>query len=168
MRCVRRPSAPWRAPTRRVLTALIESRPVVADAAAVAALGDAIAPARLWPPREYFIAKREELQARHQRFGDTADNLEPDLKDGPGGLRDLHTLGWMALRAFGVHNLDALVGLGHLGPDEAAALRRERRELARLRYGLHLVANRPEERLRFDYQASIGASAWLRTTPSWA
>lgn len=138
-----------------VLTALIESRPVVADAAAVAALGDAIAPARLWPPREYFIAKREELLARHQRFGDTADNLEPDLKDGPGGLRDLHTLGWMALRAFGVHNLDALVGLGHLGQDEAAALRRERRELARLRYGLHLVANRPEERLRFDYQKAL-------------
>ncbi|HEY9255646.1 MAG TPA: [protein-PII] uridylyltransferase [Stenotrophomonas sp.] len=138
-----------------VLTALIESRPVAADAAAVAALGEAIAPERLWPPREYFIAKREELQARHQRFGDTADNLEPDLKDGPGGLRDLHTLGWMALRAFGVHNLDALVGLGHLGPDEAAALRRERRELARLRYGLHLVANRPEERLRFDYQKAL-------------
>ena len=138
-----------------VLTALIESRPVAADTAAIGALAAAIAPARLWPPREYFIAKREELQARHQRFGDTADNLEPDLKDGPGGLRDLHTLAWMALRAFGVHNLDALVGLGHLGPDEAAALRRERRELARLRYGLHLVANRPEERLRFDYQKSL-------------
>lgn len=138
-----------------VLTALIESRPLAADAGAIAALAEAISPARLWPPREYFIAKREELQARHQRFGDTADNLEPDLKDGPGGLRDLHTLGWMALRAFGVHNLDALVGLGHLGPDEAAALRRERRELARLRYGLHLVANRPEERLRFDYQKAL-------------
>ncbi len=138
-----------------VMTALIESRPLIADAAASAALADAIAPTRLWPPREFFIAKREELQARHQRFGDTADNLEPDLKDGPGGLRDLHTLGWMALRAFGVHDLEALVGLGHLGQDEAVALRRERRELARLRYGLHLVAQRPEERLRFDYQKTL-------------
>ena len=138
-----------------VMTALIESRPVVSDAAANAALAGAISPDRLWPPREFFLAKREELQARHQRFGDTADNLEPDLKDGPGGLRDLHTLGWMALRAFGVRDLEALVGLGHLGPDEAAALRRERRELARLRYGLHLVANRPEERLRFDYQKTL-------------
>jgi [protein-PII] uridylyltransferase len=138
-----------------VMTALIESRPVVADAAATEALAEAISPARLWPPREYFIAKRDELLARHQRFGDTADNLEPDLKDGPGGLRDLHTLGWMALRAFGVHDLEALVGLGHLGQDEAVALRRERRELARLRYGLHLVAHRPEERLRFDYQKTL-------------
>ncbi|MCW0394900.1 Bifunctional uridylyltransferase/uridylyl-removing enzyme [Xanthomonas sacchari] len=138
-----------------VLTALIEARPLQADAAAKAALAAAIAPQRVWPPRAFFMAKREELQARHQRFGDTADNLEPDIKDGPGGLRDLHTLGWMALRAFGVRDLEPLIGLGHVGGDEAAALRRERRELARLRYGLHLVANRPEERLRFDYQKTL-------------
>ncbi|MCW0438395.1 Bifunctional uridylyltransferase/uridylyl-removing enzyme [Xanthomonas sacchari] len=138
-----------------VLTALIEARPLQADAAAKTALAAAIAPQRVWPPREFFMAKREELQARHQRFGDTADNLEPDIKDGPGGLRDLHTLGWMALRAFGVRDLEPLIGLGHVGGDEAAALRRERRELARLRYGLHLVANRPEERLRFDYQKTL-------------
>ncbi|MGS0576204.1 [protein-PII] uridylyltransferase [Xanthomonas oryzae pv. oryzicola] len=138
-----------------VLTALIESRALVADAAARAALAAAIAPQRVWPPRDFFQAKREELLARHQRFGDTADNLEPDIKDGPGGLRDLQTLGWMALRAFGVKDLEALVGLGHVGFDEAAALRREREELARLRFGLHIVANRPEERLRFDYQKTL-------------
>ncbi|KAB7771337.1 [protein-PII] uridylyltransferase [Xanthomonas maliensis] len=138
-----------------VLTALIESRPLVADAAARTALATAIAPQQVWPPREFFEIKREELQARHQRFGDTADNLEPDIKDGPGGLRDLQTLGWMALRAFGVKELEALVGLGHVGADEAAALRRERGELARLRYGLHVVARRPEERLRFDYQKTL-------------
>ncbi|ATS38394.1 [protein-PII] uridylyltransferase [Xanthomonas citri] len=138
-----------------VLTALIESRALVADAHARAALVAAIAPPQVWPPRDFFQAKREELLARHQRFGDTADNLEPDIKDGPGGLRDLQTLGWMALRAFGVKDLEALVGLGHVGFDEAAALRREREELARLRFGLHIVANRPEERLRFDYQKTL-------------
>ncbi|WP_303746931.1 [protein-PII] uridylyltransferase [Stenotrophomonas pigmentata] len=140
-----------------VLTALIEARPLVADATAQHGLARAIAPSLVWPPREYFLAKREELLARHQRFGDTADNLEPDIKDGPGGLRDLNTLGWMALRAFGVSNIDALVGLGHLGLDEAAALKRERLVLARLRFGLHLVAQRPEERLRFDYQKTLAA-----------
>src|SRR5690606_18319969 len=102
-----------------VMTALLEARPLVADAAAQAALAAAIAPDRVWPPREFFLAKREELQARHRRFGDTSDNLEPNIKDGPGGLRDLHTLGWMALRAFGVSDLEAVVELGHLGPDEA-------------------------------------------------
>jgi [protein-PII] uridylyltransferase len=140
-----------------VLTALIEARPLCAGNAAQQALARAVAPGLVWPTREFFLAKREELQRRHQRFGDTADNLEPDIKDGPGGLRDLNTLGWMALRAFGVSNIDALVGLGHLGLDEAAALKRERLVLARLRFGLHLVAQRAEERLRFDHQKTLAA-----------
>ena len=140
-----------------VLTALIEARPILADDAARRALREAIDDRELWPARAFFLAKLEELRNRHQRFGDTADNLEPDLKDGPGGLRDLNTLGWMALRAFGVRDLEALVGLGHLGADEAAALKRERAVLARLRFGLHLVARRPEERLRFDYQKTLAA-----------
>ena len=79
-----------------VLTAQMEARPLAADAAMVRALGEAIAPQRAWPPREYFLAKREEQRARHARFGDTADNLEPNLKEGPGGLRDVQTLRWMA------------------------------------------------------------------------
>ena len=138
-----------------VMTALLEARPVVAGEAAMAALAAAIAPGKIWPPRDFFLAKREELQLRHRRHGDTSDNLEPNIKDGPGGLRDLHTLGWMAERAFGVRDLEAVVGLGHLGPDEAAALARERRSLGCLRFGLHLVAGRPEERLRFDYQKAL-------------
>ncbi len=88
-----------------VLTALIEARPILADDAARRALREAIDDRELWPARAFFLAKLEELRNRHQRFGDTADNLEPDLKDGPGGLRDLNTLGWMALRAFGVRDL---------------------------------------------------------------
>lgn len=140
-----------------VLTALIEARPVCAEPFAQQALARAVSPTLIWPAREYFLTKREELLRRHQRFGDTADNLEPDIKDGPGGLRDLNTLGWMALRAFGVGNIDALVGLGHLGLDEAAALKRERLVLARLRFGLHLVAQRAEERLRFDHQKALAA-----------
>ena len=135
-----------------VMTALLEARAIVAEPEVRKALSAAIAPEKLWPAREFFHIKRDELLARHKRFGDTADNLEPDIKDGPGGLRDLHALGWMALRAFGVRDIEALVGLGHLGIDEAAALKRERIVLSRLRYGLHLVARRGEERLRFDHQ----------------
>src|SRR5690606_13556592 len=140
-----------------VLTALLESRPLVADVAQRSALAASIAPDRVWPARDYCLAKAEEQRQRHERFGDTSDNLEPNLKDGPGGLRDLHTLGWMALRSFGVRELDALVGLGHVGADEAAALEREQRALGRLRFGLHLVAGRHEERLRFDYQKPLAA-----------
>ncbi len=140
-----------------VLTALVEARALVANAEAEGRLTDAIAPERVWPPRAYFEIKREEQRVRHARFGDTADNLEPNLKDGPGGLRDLQQLGWLARRCFGAHSIDGLVALGHLGADEAAALERERRALSRLRFGLHLVAGRREERLRFDYQKPLAA-----------
>ncbi|KAF1708549.1 [protein-PII] uridylyltransferase [Pseudoxanthomonas kalamensis DSM 18571] len=140
-----------------VLTALIEARPLVATPEQVALLEAAIGADRVWPARAFFAAKLDEMRARHARHGDTSDNLEPNIKEGPGGLRDLHTLGWMALRTFGVHDLEALVGLGHLGPDEARALARERNALSRLRYGLHLVAGRPEERLRFDYQKTLAS-----------
>lgn len=140
-----------------VLTALLEARPLVANIDDRASLTLAIAPDKVWPARDYFLAKVREQRERHERYGDTSDNLEPNLKDGPGGLRDLHTLGWMALRSFGARELDALVGLGHVGADEAAALAREQAVLDRLRYGLHLVAGRHEERLRFDYQKALAA-----------
>lgn len=138
-----------------VLTAIVEARALVADPRAMARLADAIAAQRVWPPRAYFEVKRDEQRRRHARFGETADNLEPNLKEGPGGLRDLQQLGWLAQRCFGVAGLDGLVPLGHLGADEAAALERERRALSRLRFGLHLVAGRREERLRFDHQKAL-------------
>src|SRR5690606_14190922 len=140
-----------------VMTALLDARPIAASDVARAALARAIAPDRAWPARDFFVAKAQEQAQRHLRFGDTSDNLEPNLKDGPGGLRDLQTLGWMARRAFGTHELEPLVALGHVGADEAAALDRERRALGRLRYGLHLVAGRGEDRLRFDHQKPLAA-----------
>ncbi|HET6435649.1 MAG TPA: [protein-PII] uridylyltransferase [Xanthomonadaceae bacterium] len=140
-----------------VQTALLEARPLQADDAAARRIAQAIAPERIWPPHDYFLAKREEQRQRHARFGDTSDNLEPNLKEGPGGLRDVQTLRWMALRVAGARDLGQLVALGQLGGDEHATLERERRALARLRFGLHLVAGRREERLRFDHQKALAA-----------
>ncbi|HWI23600.1 MAG TPA: nucleotidyltransferase domain-containing protein, partial [Lysobacter sp.] len=140
-----------------VLTALSEARPLCAGTGAAATLAEAIDARRVWPPHDYFVAKREEQRTRHARFGDTSDNLEPNLKEGPGGLRDVQTLRWMALRMSGARDLAQLIGLGQLGEDEYATLERERRALARLRFGLHLVAGRREERLRFDHQKTLAA-----------
>ncbi|WP_140908367.1 [protein-PII] uridylyltransferase [Cognatiluteimonas lumbrici] len=140
-----------------VLTAMLEARALQTNAAEIARLQDAVSPQRVWPPRDYFLAKRAEQRERHARFDDTADNLEPNLKDGPGGLRDVQTLHWMALRVLGARGLEPLVALGQFGADEYATLERQRRELSRLRWGLHLVAGRREERLRFDYQKALAA-----------
>ncbi|HTL15471.1 MAG TPA: [protein-PII] uridylyltransferase [Thermomonas sp.] len=140
-----------------VMTALMEARPLAASGVDVSDLAAAIAPERIWPPRDYFEAKREEVRQRHARFGDTSDNLEPNLKDGPGGLRDMQTLRWMAMRLAGTRDLESLVALGQLGADEYDTLVRARREVSRLRWGLHLVAGKREERLRFDYQKALAA-----------
>src|SRR5690606_34697069 len=140
-----------------VMTSLIEARPLVATPEMAARLEEAVSVERVWPAREFFYAKRQELRERHARFGDAADNLEPNIKEGPGGLRDVHTLRWMARRVFGTRDIESLIPLGHLGLDEYSALEREWRLLSRLRYGLHLVAGKREERLRFDYQKTLAA-----------
>ncbi len=140
-----------------VLTALMEWRALVADASAQQALREAIAPERVWPPQAFFQVKVEEQRQRHARFGDTSDNLEPNLKDGPGGLRDIQTLRWMAQRLLGSGNLESMLVFGQIGAVEFDTLERERKALSRLRFGLHLVAARREERLRFDYQKLLAA-----------
>jgi len=140
-----------------VVTALMEARLLHGDPVSIERLRSAIAPPAVWPAADYFAGKRDEQRRRHARFNDTAHNLEPNIKDGPGGLRDLQTLRWMAHRVLGVAELAALVPLGQLGVDENAALEREWRSLARLRYALHLVAGRAEERLLFDHQRTLAA-----------
>lgn len=150
----------------RSLTALTETRLLAGTPQGLDALGEALRTAELWPARDYYAAKRAEWRSRHARHNDTAHNLEPNLKEGPGGLRDLHTLAWLAQRIYRVPGLDALVPLGLLGSDEAATLRQDGRTLARLRFGLHLVARRREERLRFDHQKLLAARLGYRDEAS--
>ena len=145
-----------------VFTAMLEARQLAGDPALAAGLQDAIAATAVWAPADYFAAKREEQVQRHARFNDTAYNLEPNLKEGPGGLRDLHTLAWMARRVHATNGLAALVPSGLLGEDEYAALELERCALSRLRFGLHLVAGRAEERLLFDHQKTLATRLGYR------
>lgn len=138
-----------------VLTAMMDARVLHGDTAALETLRTAIAPPRAWPAQAYFIGKRDEQRSRHARFNDTANNLEPNLKDGPGGLRDLQTLRWLAMRVLGVGDLAGLVTLGQIGADTLVALEREWLAHARIRFALHLVAGRAEERLLFDHQRTV-------------
>jgi [protein-PII] uridylyltransferase len=104
---------------------------------------------------EYFNVKCLEQRQRHAKFHNTADNLEPNLKEGPGGLRDFHTLSWLAKKLYGVQSLAGLAPLGLLGETEWQALRHNWRVVARLRFGLHVLSKRAEERLLFDYQKNL-------------
>ena len=111
----------------------------------------------LWSPDAYLTAKLEERAQRHARYDDTTHNLEPDLKDGPGGLRNLDLIRWLGKRLIGVDDLDGLVRTRLLEMSERAALREARAVLRRIRYGLHLEAGRAEERLLFDWQRALAA-----------
>jgi [protein-PII] uridylyltransferase len=138
-----------------VATALIEARLLAGPPTLFAAMRRALAPDRLWSPRDFFDAKLREQADRHHRFHDTAHNLEPNVKQSPGGLRDLQTIGWVAKRHFGADTLQELAGLGFLTLRELAQLEAAQSWLWRIRFALHLVTGRREDRLLFDHQIRL-------------
>lgn len=140
-----------------VFTALLDARLLVGDAQLGQALAAIIDDPLLWPPLAFLAAKEAEQGARHARFGDTAYNLEPNLKDGPGGLRTLDLMRWLGRRVAGAGDFDAMVAHDLLDASERAVLQRSEAVLQRYRYALHLAAGRAEERLLFDHQRRIAA-----------
>jgi len=92
-----------------VTTTLMESRLLAGPAALLDAMFEATSPQRMWPSDRFFLAKREEQQARHHRYDDTAYKLEPNVKGSPGGLRDIQMIGWIARRHFGTRRFEELV-----------------------------------------------------------
>ena len=110
---------------------------------------------KLWPSRKYFKEKSEELDSRHHKYGDTANHLEPNVKENPGSLRDLHTLQWLTHRHFRSGRFEELTGKNFLTDNEAQSLREAYTTLARVRFALHLHTGRGEDRLLFDYQYDV-------------
>ncbi|MCK9488287.1 MAG: [protein-PII] uridylyltransferase [Xanthomonadales bacterium] len=145
-----------------VCTALMEARLLAGPAAAAAALQAQMAPAQVWPVAQFVDAKLAEAAARHSRYGDTSYNLEPNLKEGPGGLRDIQTLAWVAQRITGSREPQAWTEAGLIGPRGLQQLARSQAALQKLRFGLHLAADRAEERLLFDYQPGLAQRFGLR------
>jgi len=138
-----------------VATTLIEARLLDGPNDLFAAMQASIAPDRVWSSEEFFAEKREEQIARHHRYDDTAYKLEPNVKGSPGGLRDLQMIGWVAKRHFGVDTLDALVEHDFLTPAQLARLHDCQEFLWRVRFGLHVLTGRREDRLLFDHQINL-------------
>jgi len=138
-----------------IATTLMESRLICGPESLFQAMTDAITTDKLWPPADYFEAKREEQRERHKRFDDTAYKLEPNVKGSPGGLRDIQMIGWVAKRQFGVKKLDELVEHNFLTPGQLRILNDGQAFLWRVRYGLHVLTGRREDRLLFDHQTRL-------------
>ena len=136
-------------------TTLMESRLLVGARDLYEQMLEVTAPPGVWPAAEFFEAKYAEQKARHERYHETAYNLEPNIKEGPGGLRDIQTISWVARRHFDADHLHGLVTHEFLTDSEYHDLVGGKRFLWRVRFALHLLAGRGEDRLLFDYQRQI-------------
>jgi len=142
-----------------VLTNLLEARLLIGDPALLDTVEHGIAAPHMWPPEAFFRAKLREQHERHAKYADTEYSLEPNIKTSPGGLRDLQLIGWLARRHFGWRELSELTAGRFLTEAEATTLAHGQEFLWRVRYALHRLTGREEDRLLFDYQREL-ARQW--------
>ena len=138
-----------------VQTALIESRLLIGNERLFAGFRSILAGSI--DACAFLQTKRIEQEDRHRRFSDTSNSLEANCKDGPGGLRDLQLVLWIAkVAGFGAswHELEQR---GFITADEAGLLVECEDFLRQLRTQLHLHAGRREDRLLFEYQTALAA-----------
>ncbi len=136
-----------------IATNLLEARLLAGPKSVFDVLYDKIRENDFWPSSLFFKAKREEQNQRHAKAN--AFDLEPNIKTCPGGLRDIHTVAWVAIRHFNAANLHELVAHHFLEPEELEELLESQSFLWELRFSLHMIAGRDENRLLFDLQRQV-------------
>ncbi|MEQ8207080.1 MAG: [protein-PII] uridylyltransferase [Woeseia sp.] len=138
-----------------VATTLMEARLLRGPETLFTEMVSAVAAPDIWPSDRFFAAKLEEQRARHHRYDDTAYKLEPNVKGSPGGLRDIQMIGWVAKRHFGAATLDELIAHRFLSQGQLRRLREGQAYLWRVRFALHILTGRREDRLLFDHQTNL-------------
>ena len=138
-----------------VMTNLLEARLLSGDESLYENMRKATGPKKIWKTQKFFAAKVEEQAKRHGKYNDSEYKLEPNVKEGPGGLRDIQIIGWVAKRHFGVARLHKLIEQDFLTEEEYQTLTSGREFLWRVRYALHLITGNREDRLMFDYQSTV-------------
>lgn len=139
-----------------VYTNLLDARYIAGDSEQTDALLSALPDSEHWSALAFLDGKGREQMARHRRYGGTAYNLEPNIKESPGGLRDLQLVDWLTQSMSG--RLQPRAADGLLDPTGQEALDGAQADLYRIRYALHLLAQRPEERLLFDHQRTLATA----------
>ena len=135
-----------------IVTNMMESRLIYGNNDLFQKMNAVVSPDKIWNSHDFFQAKREEQEARHHRFGDTSYNLEPNIKENPGGLRDIQVIGWIAKRHFGATSLRDLVKHEFLTDEEYETLESSQNFLWKIRFALHSLTGKREDRLLIDNQ----------------
>jgi len=138
-----------------VATALMESRTVYGPTELQSEMYVLTTGKRVWPIKKFLRAKWDEQNARHEKYHDIDYALEPNVKTSPGGLRDIQTIAWVATRHFGASSFQDLVKAGFLKESEMTMLNKGQQFLWKIRYGLHFLEGRREDRLLFDKQREL-------------
>jgi [protein-PII] uridylyltransferase len=138
-----------------IATNLMESRSLAGNPQLHSKLMKLVSPEKIWPSAEFFRAKWNEQIQRHRKYANTEYNLEPNIKSSPGGLRDIQMIGWVVKRHFGAQSIDELYQRQFLSREELALIKDGQAFLWKLRFALHLVAGREEDRLLFDHQRTL-------------
>lgn len=139
-----------------VATNLMESRLLSGDDSLYNELQISINKPKFWPSGKFYLAKRDEQIERHD--ANNSFDLEPNIKTCPGGLRDIQTVGWIAKRHFKATIVEQLVQYGFLTEEELEKLLTCQDFLWRMRFALHNVAGRGEDKLLFNYQHDVAAA----------
>lgn len=148
-----------------VVTNLMESRLLTGSQHLYEEMRQATAPDKIWESCDFFKAKHAEQVARHRKYHNTAYKLEPNVKEGPGGLRDIQMITWVTNRHFDNASLEELVENDFLTDQEYQGLIQGRDYLWEVRFALHTLTGRGEDRLLFDYQRMIAEQFGYRDTP---
>lgn len=139
-----------------VATNLLESRFLLGDKLAFLKM-QAIIKTSHWSSQLFLVEKQKEQRNRHLNYADTAYSLEPNLKESPGGLRDIHIVVWVAKWYFDVNTLADLVEKSYLSEQEYDLLNQARLFLWKLRFALHVITDRREDRIAFQYQKQLSS-----------
>lgn len=145
-----------------VQTALVESRFLAGNSSNFKALNSTLQ--KLLEVKTFFRKKTLELRQRHAKYQETPYSLEPNCKESPGGLRDLHVILWVCRAANLGNSWAEMAKKGLITPFEAAKLRNNERTLKKIRYQLHVTTGRREDRLVYDVQTQLAESLGYRPT----
>lgn len=138
-----------------VITNLMESRFLTGNQALFKQLQQAVDAKELWSSHHFFTAKLDEQRKRYKHYGDSSYRVEPNLKEGPGGLRDIQMIDWIIQRQYGTSELSVLADENIISEKELSILIDGRDYLWKVRFVLHQLAGRKEDRLLFNYQRAL-------------